>query len=967
MFRRLDAGLARLSAFGPDVLPDGFPDPDGAGVEEWRAWCARSWREGRIADAVRVASPTLAQRLDVFCGGAAVSPGKARRMAFALARYLVRMRGRATPFGLFAGIAPLHFSDRAAVHQPGAPVVHVRPDPWWLAERIAILENCPRHRRGLTVERNSLAFHRGDRLVVPWRPRPGGAPGSAATSVRRTPAVETLWRLAAEPIAVDELVDQLTAHHPDGERNAAESMVAAMIRGGALLTCLRPASTVVDPVCHVLDGIGDPPEPVGVLDELRAAACREPDVVDLVVTGEVVVPAAVAREVERSAALLERLSPFPHGHPGWRDFLERFLDRYGAGAVVPLTDVVDPTLGLGYPTHFDEPVDRPRPLAARDTELLATAQRAACDAAREVVLDPALLDRLAPEPPQRRAPHLDLTVEVCARSRELLDGGEFTVAVTGVGRTALATGGRFLHLLPPAEQQRRVEALRALPTGVDGAVAAQLSWPVLPVHADPVARARLVLPLALSVGEHRLAGVNRVAVEDLAVTADHDRLYLVSQSRGRVVEPVVATALARPAMPPLVRLLAELPRATTAAVGPFSWGTAASLPFLPRLRHGRTVLTPARWRVDPADLPGPRASTTAWVDALDAVRERRMLPDWVQAGTGDRQLRLNLDAATDRTLLRHHLDAAAGPIAITEAAGPAEFGWLDGRAHELTVPLAATADPAPAPRALRGTRPPVVITRDHGHLPGSGLVSARLTCHPDAVPVILLRHLPGLLARWDRPPRWWFLRLRTPAPALRLRFHISERADDAVGHLAAWVSGLRQTGLAGELTLDTYRPELARFTADAAPDRRAAAMAAAEDLFAADSGAACAQLAVPDDPLALTTASMLDLTASLLGTDHAAWTWLRSRRDLAAGSSDRGLVALAEGATDTAVAAAWSARREAARTYVAQLDRPAEPVVVSLLHLHHVRMLGPDPASEARCFRLARTVALSRLARRSPT
>jgi hypothetical protein len=50
------------------------------------------------------------------------------------------------------------------------------------------------------------------------------------------------------------------------------------------------------------------------------------------------------------------------------------------------------------------------------------------------------------------------------------------------------------------------------------------------------------------------------------------------------------------------------------------------LPYLPRLRYGKTVLAPARWLLAAADLPAPTAPLPEWASALDAWRERWRVP-----------------------------------------------------------------------------------------------------------------------------------------------------------------------------------------------------------------------------------------------------------------------------------------------------------------------------------------------------
>ncbi len=55
---------------------------------------------------MELASPSLAAAVAMILRGDPVPAQKAARAALALARYVVRLRGRATPFGLFAGAAP---------------------------------------------------------------------------------------------------------------------------------------------------------------------------------------------------------------------------------------------------------------------------------------------------------------------------------------------------------------------------------------------------------------------------------------------------------------------------------------------------------------------------------------------------------------------------------------------------------------------------------------------------------------------------------------------------------------------------------------------------------------------------------------------------------------------------------------------------------------------------------------------
>ncbi|GLZ09632.1 hypothetical protein Acsp03_70980 [Actinomadura sp. NBRC 104412] len=942
-----------------------------------------------------------------------------------MAKYLVRMRGRATPFGVFASVAPLRFGMETSAYVAGRPLVRCRADARWLAEVITRLESYAEVRHRLPLVLNDLATVRGERIVVPWAPHISlaGHRSCAQISVRRTRPVETLLAAARIPVRGGDLIGKLTAEMPHLSAAGVDGMLSQLLACGVLISALRPDSTVSDGLAHVLacldaieastikdvrplvadlreiDGrlrttsVGRAAEPLRGRMRALSDVVEQPIMADLRVDTAMVLPRAVADEVASAASALIRATPHPTGDPRMREYHARFVARYGLGALVRVAQLVDPTIGLGLPAHYDREEGRtgldPR-VSRRDEHLLVLAQQAALDGAVEVKLEDAFLDRLAAESGGLAcpAPHMEMCAELRAASADELDRGEFTLAVHGVGRSGLALSGRFLDLLDAEDRQRMRAEYGRLPTAAQGAMPAQLSFAPRSQRLGNVARAPQVLPAVLGMGEYREPSPDLVAIDDLAITADADRLYVVSLSRRRVVEPVVANAAARRAWPPLARLLVEIARSGTAAVSPFAWGAASCLPFLPRVRYRRSVLCPARWRVPARALPFPGASEDEWARALDALRERLRLPVWVSVGEADRLLRLNLNEPMDRALLCHQLEHAAKSgvsTVIAETSAPADHGWTHGRVHELVVPLASATPPAPVPATVTGAvkSRSGLIGVEHGVFPGRDVLSAHLYGDPDQYDEILDRHLPQLIGEVGEP-MWWFLRYRDRHPHLRLRLHPrAEEYGATVVALGDWASDLRRRGLVGELTLSTYRPEIVRYGSGPTMD-------AAEALFAADSAAALAQIALSRNDRdihaqSLTAASMIDLAAAMTGGQSTAMRWFlkrrpfRTRRPLPR-ERVRQAVQLADPSGDHAflrdvpdgelIIETWRERRRAAASYLARLrETPSAPapesVLVSLLHLHHIRAVGIDADSEEQVERMARAVALGWASRKT--
>jgi len=372
LLRAVDAMTLRATIAPPVprvTAAQGLIDADGDALV---SWITAVWGEVELAAAVDEASPDLARQVRSVVDGSDCDLRRLRRTALALARYEARWRGRATPFGLFAGVAPVRLGDRTEVIWTGRHLHHRSADGRWLADVICRLEADPSVRSRLTVVRNDLAMPCGDRLVVPL---PSGRGERArSVSVRLTTLVARLLDAADFAVEVGPLTRVVAGKGADA--GAVEDVVAVLLRCGALISCLTPPSTVTDGAAYVLKRLrslpgGVPGSVAALVDKITTDVARQPTEPDqsttsataATVTGQrtdvrlgcvVTLPVAVADEAARAAETLLRFSPAPTGHPAWRRFHARFLDRFGTGAVVALTDALDSVTGVGLPQHLTE-------------------------------------------------------------------------------------------------------------------------------------------------------------------------------------------------------------------------------------------------------------------------------------------------------------------------------------------------------------------------------------------------------------------------------------------------------------------------------------------------------------------------------------------------------------------------------------------------------------------------------------
>lgn len=983
------------------------------------AWLEQVWQRDEVRRVVEAASPPLSQQIAEALDSRRPHARQVRRLVHSLASYLLRWQGRATPFGLFAGVASAPVGGETLVRWGERHRVVVRVDAQWLGAVLGRLERHPGLLERLQVVANGAAFVRGDRLVVPGQP-PEDRPDALAPleiSVRHTQPIRTATEAAHAPIRFGELVKRLAADYPTAPPEQISAMLAELVAQHLLLTNLRAPMTVPDALGHVLVQLEaadaeELPDLLHLVQELRdiqgalarhnastspvaAQAIRatvadhmkalsdiasQPLMVDTALDCEISIPEPVIREAEAAASALLRLTPYPFGYPRWKDFHVRFRQRYGVGAVVPVPELVADT-GLGLPAgYLGSPVaTTARTLTERDETLLALVQRAVMDGAEEIVLtEPVIRTLTVGNPAEMLAPpRAELAFQIHAASPGDVQDGALRLLVTSTPRPGSSMAGRFADLLPEADREQLSDAYAALSTDDPDTIAAQLSFHPRRRRSENVARTPQLLPQTISLSEHRAPHTDLIDLHDLAVSADARQLYLVQLSTGRRVEPRVLHALEAGALtPPLARFLAELTTARCAVYKAFDWGAAIRLPYLPRLRYGRTVLSPARWLLSVSDLPPRTAPLSDWETALDAWRRRLRAPAAVVLCESELRLPLDLERPLHRALLRARL-ARARKVELQEAPEPADFDWI-GRAHEVLVQM-RLARPGAAELSPKFSLPLRPTGRDAGHLPGrSPWLYAQIYGHPDHQDEILTEHLPRLLDGWTGLPLWWFRRYRdTTRPdsaqylSLYVRLPTPDQYGQATIRVGDWAADLRGRGLLPHLQLATYHPEAGRYG-------HREAMDAAEEVFAADSAAALAQITLAVrtglPPEAVTAAGLVDLAASYAETPADGLHWLISHLPYEQGKLDQTLrdvaLRLADPHDDWAtlhsapgaetVTRAWERRRTALAAYRTQLARQRDPdsVLRSLLHMHHVRTIGVDPDRERVTHRLARASAL---------
>ncbi|WP_245599994.1 lantibiotic dehydratase [Embleya scabrispora] len=971
-----------------------------------------------LREAVRVASGSLSAALDRLDAGADLGPKRLTGTALSVTRYALRMGGRPTPFGLFAGVTTAHLgtSARARVHGPGTKAV--RLDAGRLDERVRAWLAAPEVRRRVDVVLNDLCRVRGDRLVLSGPER--------EISVRHSPLVAHIRAAAPHPVPYRTLLDRAAEAFPGAPRDRLDASVAQLLQHGFLLSSITPHrldEALLDRIEAAVEELpavaaevratraavreyekarpGEGTESwhrLMALVDPRADAVRPPVQVDLRMDAELTLPRAVGEEASAYADAMWTLSDAWVTHEHMRDYRNRFIERYGTTRTVPLAELVDPHRGLGFPTGYGErlaPGEQPttgyRPGRDRRVLIAELVQEALLREDRELRLTPDLIELLAgtaqSEGGEAAAPpnSLDLCFQLLASDAAALDQGRFKLVGTAHAGSWVAgsMAGRFAELTDSGDTLAKLVAAAA---DVD-AVPAQISFRPHTARALNMIQVPRLLSHEIPVGVYTdRRDPHSLDWRELLVGVDPAGLKLILPRTGQRVMPVVPHMLAldREA-PKVVRLMVDIVFGRSRTWTGWDWTGLEALPLLPRVTFGRVVVAPKRWTPDRAMYAGAE-DPPEFDRALREWSDRYGVPDRVQVVHWDRVYGLDLATPWHRTLLRH--EVRRGRVALLE--DPSEdgrgFGWADGHSTEVVVPLTRRA----AARALPTTAPvapePAAGPATGYHLPGEDWLFAKLYATPDTHDELLRVHLPALLADvGEHVDRWFFIRYLDPDPHIRIRLHGDPASlrNRVLPELARHVRAMRGAGAIRTMALDVYEPETQRYGGPNGP-------AAAERLFTLDSRSAIAQLglrargalAVPDEVLIAVNHALL--LESLGDWDWPSWVEYAFVKDpdQSAFRRHRALVrdlirpghtaaAVGERLGVPALARLWT-RPEYGRAYGATVlsdagRRPAgaahENAVLGLLHMQHNRLIGIDRASEQRGYAILRGIASDHLGR----
>jgi len=834
-------------------------------------------------EAVFVSSPSLEAALESWLRDP--ESRAARKAEQSLVCYFSRAAARPTPFGLFAGCTTGTVGKRTRLGLSDAGLYrrHTRIDMDYLWTLSGALERDSGLRDGFLYGPNSSLYEVGDRLYFAEAVHTENGRSYRLVAVDKTPYLMATLERAREGERLDVLAEALV----DGDvtRAEAKAYVSELAESQILISELRPQLTGEQPLdvlirtlaengttahfAHRLsearndlaaidgEGVGASPESYRAIASALSGLPAAPQLSRLVQVdltkpaGELALGENVVAEIERGVRVLHAFAGGPESEALAR-FREAFVRRYETREM-PLLEVLDEENGIGFDRSSSPSAEAAELLGGlplgrvgeptvrwtrRDALLLGKLGRALGAGSDEISIESADVASVEVGEPPPLPDGLQVMASIDAASEDAVARGAFRVFVRSAsGPSGVELLGRFCHvderlhryLLEHlrVEESNRPECVYAeivhLPEGRVGNI---LCRPVLRAHEIPY------------LGRSGAPADRQIPVSDLLVSVERERIVLRSRRLGREVVPRLTTAhnyVWRSLG--VYRFLCALQDQATAVGLMWDWGPLESVPFLPRVVHGRTVLSRARWNLNESDVAvfrQPRGG--AQFAAVQQMRADRSLPRFVALVDADNELVVDLDNVLSIEALAGQLKGRASAALVELLPGPESLcvAGPEGRfTHELVVPFVRS--PSHPPSA--GVRPPRRSACQRRFAVGSQWLYAKLftgTATADRVLDVAVEAVRASLAS-AVASRWFFIRFGDPDWHLRLRVQGDPQGllHETLAALSSVTAPLLDSGQLWRVELDTYEREVERYGG-------ARGVEIAEAVFHADSDAVLA-------------------------------------------------------------------------------------------------------------------------------
>ncbi|MCP5048510.1 MAG: hypothetical protein GY940_15175 [bacterium] len=653
-----------------------------------------------VDEAIFLASPDLHSQFHEYLKGNLKDRKKIERLHYALMRYILRMCGRPTPFGLFAGFCIGQWGDKTDVqHPPQARYTrHTRLDMNYLCALAQDLAQHPTIKPNLKYFPNSSIYPVGDHLrYVEYRYR-NTRRTHHIVAVDRSEYLEKVLEKASKGAHVREMAELLEDKENDISLAEAIEFIDELINSQLLVNELEPAITGPEFLDQILTVLEDKPgtdeiknvilKTKATLDKMddskigttvalyhQIAKDLEPletgfelkflfqtDMVKPVQPGKCMLNQDIADDVLEAVEVFNKLTLRPSS-TNIDSFRDAFFERYETREV-PLLQALDTEAGVGYrqsnagagdiaPLVDDLAVPAPSGGGGQEIRwnsiqaLLFKKYRESLEGDRYSIeitgKDVESFESTWDDLPDTLASMVQIVEDADPADPD----SRAVVFVGGLGGSGAGNLlGRFCHADEATDTFVREITAKEAEMNPDAIIGEIIHLPesrVGNVMLRPVLRDYEIPYLAKPAVSEEF----QLKLEDLMVSVRGNRVVLRSKRLNKQIIPRLTNAhnFSFNALP-IYHFLAELQtQGLRGSVG-FNWGVLSNeYDFLPRVTYKNLIFFPATWNIRSEEINGffEKKDDKQLLESIREWREKKKIPAHVALVDSDNKLYINLE------------------------------------------------------------------------------------------------------------------------------------------------------------------------------------------------------------------------------------------------------------------------------------------------------------------------------------
>jgi thiopeptide-type bacteriocin biosynthesis protein len=824
-------------------------------------------------DALYLASPDLYEAYTRWMNGEIKDYVQIRRIQISLAKYLIRISYRCTPFGLFSGISLGYFENKTELffNPNNSYKSKTRLDMDYLSALGSHVLKQHELRSNLLYYPNTTIYNIGNKIrYIQYR----------SNERMRTHHLVSIEKFDALGIVIDtasngKSIFDLSSILVDSDVNIEEAteFIHELIEEQILVSNLEINITGNDYLLEIIASLGKLKSISPALDSLYQTLNRvnkyleeidenspecsveKYDKIYNLLRSNIDIPifrqhllqadlfkplsknclnSSILKEVEKVLNLFARTNTDYNNYNLYK-FKKAFIDRYETQEI-PLLALLDSEIGLQYPDNNSQSHDETELIEGiifptrTDTNvqmqweswqqfLFNKYNESVKNGEYSIVLTDNDLSVFLSEKAIPLPASFSVNGYVLANSKEALDAGEFKFVYNVMnGPSAANMFSRFCHLDPALEREAS-HLLELESEQYEGAIMAEIVHINTARLGNIVRRPQLrkfeipILLRALSNNEQT------ILLEDLVVSVINDRVVLRSTKLNREIIPRLSTAHDYKSNAlPVYHFLCDLQTQQNATSLSLVYPSILSnIDFFPRIEYGKVILSRAKWLLK-ADAIKLICNTHKTKDftLLRSFRIQKNIPYWVTVGDGDNEIPINLDSEFYVEILVGLLGKKT-ELTIRESLYSLEGSFLKGEngsfTHEVIIPFSSQEN-----RSIHNfTRESKNTLAKRSFILGSEWIYFKIYCGlkaSDQLLTMAIRQFMEEALSNDRIDKWFFIRYADPEYHIRLRVHGSgEFYTYVITHLHKILEPYFEEGTVSKLTTDTYVRELERYSA----------------------------------------------------------------------------------------------------------------------------------------------------------